>query len=93
MQSQLAASVAAMTCNFFANNLLTYRDMRLKRRWQLARGLLSFYAVCGIGALANVGIATVLFREAYAWWLAGLAGILVGAVWNYAASSLFTWQK
>jgi len=35
----------------------------------------------------------VLFREAYAWWLAGLAGILVGAVWNYAATALFTWRK
>ena len=93
MESQLAATVAAMTFNFFANNVLTYRDKRLKGLWQLTRGLLTFYAVCGIGALSNVGIATVLFREAYSWWLAGLAGILVGAVWNYAASSMVTWRK
>jgi dolichol-phosphate mannosyltransferase len=93
MESQLAATVAAMTFNFFANNVLTYRDKRLKGLWQVTRGLLTFYAVCGIGALSNVGIATVLFREAYAWWLAGLAGILVGAVWNYAASSMVTWRK
>lgn len=93
MESQLAATVAAMTFNFFANNVLTYRDKRLKGLWQVTRGLLTFYAVCGIGALSNVGIATVLFREAYSWWLAGLAGILVGAVWNYAASSMFTWRK
>jgi dolichol-phosphate mannosyltransferase len=93
MQSQLAATVAAMTFNFFANNVLTYRDQRLKGLWQLTRGLLTFYAVCGIGALSNVGIATVLFRESYSWWLAGFAGILVGAVWNYAASALFTWRK
>ena len=91
--SQLVATVAAMTFNFFANNVLTYRDKRLRGLWQLTRGLLTFYAVCGVGALSNVGIATVLFREAYAWWLAGLAGILVGAVWNYAASALFTWRK
>ena len=93
MESQLAATVAAMTFNFFANNVLTYRDKRLKGLWQITRGLLTFYAVCGIGALSNVGIATVLFREAYSWWLAGLAGILVGAVWNYAASSMVTWRK
>jgi dolichol-phosphate mannosyltransferase len=93
MESQLTATVAAMTFNFFANNVLTYRDKRLKGLRQLTRGLLTFYAVCGIGALSNVGIATVLFREAYSWWLAGLAGILVGAVWNYAASALFTWRK
>jgi dolichol-phosphate mannosyltransferase len=34
-----------------------------------------------------------LFGRNYAWWLAGLASILVGAVWNYAASSIFTWRK
>jgi dolichol-phosphate mannosyltransferase len=93
LTSQLAATTAAMTFNFFANNLLTYRDKRLKGFWQLTRGLLSFYAVCGLGAVSNVGIATVLFQEDYSWWLSGLAGILVGAVWNYAASSMFTWRK
>jgi dolichol-phosphate mannosyltransferase len=93
LTSQLAATAAAMTFNFFANNLLTYRDKRLKGFWQLTRGLLSFYAVCGLGAVSNVGVATVLFREDYSWWLSGLAGILVGAVWNYAASSMFTWRK
>jgi dolichol-phosphate mannosyltransferase len=93
LTSQLTATTAAMTFNFFANNLLTYRDRRLKGFWQLTRGLLSFYAVCGLGAVSNVGIATVLFQEDYSWWLSGLAGILVGAVWNYAASSMFTWRK
>jgi dolichol-phosphate mannosyltransferase len=93
LTSQLTATTAAMTFNFFANNLLTYRDKRLKGFWQLTRGLLSFYAVCGLGAVSNVGIATVLFQEDYSWWLSGLAGILVGAVWNYAASSMFTWRK
>jgi hypothetical protein len=24
------------------------------------------------------------------WWLAGLAGVAVGSVWNYAVSSVFT---
>ena len=46
-----------------------------------------------IGAVANVGIAGYLFSEQYAWWLSGIAGILVGAVWNYAASSVYTWKK
>ena len=59
----------------------------------MLRGLLSFYAVCSIGAVANGGIAGYLFSEQYAWWLSGIAGILVGAVWNYAASSVYTWKK
>jgi dolichol-phosphate mannosyltransferase len=39
-----------------------------------------------------VGIAAFLFLRDYSWWLSGFAGIIVGAVWNYAASSIFTWR-
>jgi dolichol-phosphate mannosyltransferase len=56
-------------------------------------GLLSFYAVCSIGAVANVGIADFLFLKDYDWWVSGICGIPVGAVWNYATSALFTWRK
>lgn len=90
--AQSVAAVAAMTFNFFLNNSLTYRDRRL-RGWGLLGGLLSFYAVCSVGAIANVGIADFLFIENYSWWLAGMAGVLVGAVWNYAATSVFTWRR
>lgn len=92
--AQGGATFAAMTFNFFANNQLTYRDKRLKGVVGVARGLATFYAVCSIGAVANVGIADFLFgRGDTSWWLAGLAGIAVGAVWNYAASAVFTWKK
>jgi dolichol-phosphate mannosyltransferase len=90
--SQTAATFIAMTFNFFANNALTYRDQRLRGPLPILLGLLSFYAVCSVGAVSNVGIAAFLFLRDYAWWLSGLAGILVGAVWNYAASSIFTWR-
>jgi dolichol-phosphate mannosyltransferase len=81
-----------MTFNFFANNMLTYRDQRLTGPVRVLVGLLSFYAVCSVGAISNVGIAAFLFLRDYSWWLSGLAGIVVGAVWNYAASSIFTWR-
>ena len=90
--SQTTAAVVAMTFNFFVNNSLTYRDRRL-RGWRMAWGLLSFYLVCSVGVFANVGIANALFQESYAWWLSAVAGILVGAVWNYAASAVFTWKR
>jgi dolichol-phosphate mannosyltransferase len=93
LTAQTAAAIAAMTFNFFVNNVLTYRDKRLTGLWPLLRGLATFYAVCAIGAVANVGIADFLFHSQYSWWLSGVAGILVGAVWNYAASSIFTWRK
>jgi dolichol-phosphate mannosyltransferase len=90
--AQAAATIVAMTSNFFLNNLFTYRDQRL-RKWQLIRGLLSFYVICSIGAVANVGFAAYVFRADQAWWIAGIAGVIVGSVWNYAVSSVFTWRK
>jgi dolichol-phosphate mannosyltransferase len=90
--SQAIGTVCAMTTNFLFNNMLTYRDQRLQGL-KLINGLLSFYAVCGIGAVANVGIATAAFGEHYSWWISGLAGSAVGVVWNYAASSVFTWRR
>ena len=89
---QAVATVTAMTGNFCLNNLFTYRDKRL-RGGTLVTGLLSFYAVCGIGAAANVGIASHLFDANRSWWLAGLGGAAIGAVWNYAMSSVFIWRS
>ena len=91
--SQAAATLTAMVCNFALNNVLTYRDLRL-RGWDFVRGLVSFFLVCAAGAVANVGVGTVLFDNlALPWWLAGVAGAVVGAVWNYAVSGVFTWRK
>ena len=50
-----------MAFNFQLNNQITYRDQRL-RGPDLWRGLLLFMLVCGIGAVANVGIARVLYQ-------------------------------
>jgi dolichol-phosphate mannosyltransferase len=89
--AQAMATVVAMTCNFALNNILTYRDRRLRGR-RFFTGLLSFYAVCSLGAVANVGIASAAFANHYTWWASGLAGVAVGVVWNYAVSSVLTWK-
>ena len=90
---QSAAALVAMTSNFFLNNLLTYRDMRLRGR-QLLWGWLTFTLTCSLGAMANVGIADYLFRAGGSgWFLSALAGILVGAVWNYAVTAVYTWKR
>ena len=88
--AQLAGTVLSMTSNFFLNNLFTYRDQRL-RGMKLVRGLLSFYAVCGLGALANIGIAAFAFSKNIEWALSAAAGIVVGTLWNYLATARFTW--
>jgi dolichol-phosphate mannosyltransferase len=91
-KAQTIATVVAMTSNFFLNNLFTYRDQRLSG-WKLLRGLLSFYLICSVGAVGNVGIAAYVFAGNQVWWIAGIAGAIVGSVWNYAVSSVFTWRR
>jgi dolichol-phosphate mannosyltransferase len=67
--SQAAATGIAIIGNFTLNNLLTYHDRRLTG-WRLLRGLFSFALICGFGAVANVGIATLLFTQEHTlWWL------------------------
>lgn len=90
--AQTAATFTAITTNFFLNNMLTYRDRRL-RGLKLLRGWVSFNLVCAVGALANVGVANWIYSENSRWLLSALAGIAVGVVWNYAMSSIFTWAR
>jgi len=94
LTAQIAATAAAMTGNFFLNNALTYRDRRLRGGPALFRGWLSFCLVCGIGAFANVGVAAFLHdAKTDTWAVSALAGVLVGAVWNYALSRRFVWGR
>ena len=90
---QSVAALVAMTANFFLNNALTYRDRRLKG-WSLLTGWTSFAVACSVGAISNIGIATYLFtQDRVGWAVSALAGILVGAVWNYAVTSIYTWNE
>lgn len=90
LASQVGATWVAMTSNFFLNNIFTYGDQRLRGR-RLWRGLASFYVACGIGAFINVAVAEWLYLQSVVYWLAGLAGALVAAVWNFFTTASFTW--
>ena len=88
---QTIGTIVAMIANFQLNNQLTYRAQRLKgpRAW---RGLALFLAVCGLGAIANIGIARALYTENGSTLLAGAAGAAIGVVWNYAVSATLVWR-
>jgi len=90
--SQGIATGVAMVSNFSINNALTYRDRRL-RGWKFLGGLITFCAICAVGAIANVRLASLAFEQHYVWWLSGLAGAAASVVWNYAVTSIFTWRK
>jgi dolichol-phosphate mannosyltransferase len=90
--SQATAVIGAMTFNFALNNRFTYRDRQLTGLAWIG-GLLSFYLVCSLGAVANVGIGSLVYDQFHGWWIAGIAGAIVGSVWNYVASGWLTWTK
>ncbi len=89
--AQTLGTLVAMVANFQLNNQLTYRAQRLKGAafW---RGLVLFLAVCGLGAIANIGIARALYAENGSSIFAGAAGAAVGVVWNYAVSATLVWR-
>jgi dolichol-phosphate mannosyltransferase len=89
---QAAALLCAMTFNYAVNNVLTYRDRRLKGiRW--LRGWASFVLACSIGGIANLGVSSTIYDFGHDWFPAAIAGILVGAVWNYAVTMMLTWGR
>jgi dolichol-phosphate mannosyltransferase len=90
--AQTVATFAAITWNFMLNNMFTYRDQRLTGL-AFVSGLIRFQVICAVGAISNVGIATVIYRYDPQWWIAGLGGALMGAVWNYVVSAAFVWRQ
>jgi dolichol-phosphate mannosyltransferase len=89
--AQAIATLIAMTSNFLLNNELTYRDRRLKG-WAMLRGFALFCLFASVGVLANIDLASWLYVERSRWLLAGAAGALMSALWNYAMSTLFVWR-
>jgi dolichol-phosphate mannosyltransferase len=89
--AQTAATVLAIAWNFVLNNALTYRDQRLTG-WSFVTGLIWFELICAVGAISNVGVANWIYNSDPEWWIAGLGGALMGAVWNYIVSAQLVWQ-
>ncbi len=92
LRAQTAATLVAMVANFELNNVITYRDQRL-RGARLWRGLFLFMLVCSVGAVANIGIARALYAEGEATTPAGAVGAVIGVVWNYTMSATLVWNR
>lgn len=89
--AQSTAVFSAMTINYFLNNAFTYSDRRNKGS-ALFKGLLIFYLSCASGAAINIMVAKYLYSFELPWYVAGLLGAGVGAVWNYSLSSQYAWK-
>jgi dolichol-phosphate mannosyltransferase len=85
------AAIVSMTTNFLLNNTLTYADKKLHgRRFWI--GLLSFYAVCAFGLVANLSVASWIYRLDSQFYVAGIIGVVMSVVFNYAVTRVFTWR-
>ncbi|MEL6540718.1 MAG: glycosyltransferase family 2 protein [Pseudomonadota bacterium] len=90
--AQTGATYIAMVSNFLINNVFTYGDRRL-RGFSMAKGLVLFMIICSVGAIANVSVAELAMRSTQSWSLAGIAGALMGAVFNFGAASAIVWNR
>jgi dolichol-phosphate mannosyltransferase len=89
---QVVATLSAMMFNFFLNNLVTFRDRRLKGM-ALLRGLFVFYSACTLGVLINLSFADRLFAVGLPWYFAGICGVAISSVWNYGVNTIVTWRR
>jgi dolichol-phosphate mannosyltransferase len=75
------------------NNEITQRHYMLAGRARVV-GLILFYAVCSVGVIGNVGVATLLLSAAEAHLVTRrVRCALIGTVWNYAVSATLIWQQ
>jgi len=88
---QTIATMVAIAWNYVFNNAYTYRDQRLTG-WAFVRGFAVFELVCSVGAISNVGVASLIYTGGPSWWIAGLGGAVMGAVWNYTVSAAVVWK-
>jgi len=89
---QVVATLSAMMFNFFLNNLVTFRDRRLKGI-ALVRGIVIFYTACSMGVLINLSFAHRLLSAGLPWYLAGLSGVAISSFWNYGVNTIVTWRR
>jgi dolichol-phosphate mannosyltransferase len=92
VSGQVVATLCAMMFNFFLNNVVTFRDRRLKGN-ALLRGLVIFYAACTLGVLINLSFADRLLAAGLPWYVAGLSGLAISSVWNYGVNTIVTWRR
>jgi dolichol-phosphate mannosyltransferase len=92
LYSQLLATLIAMTFNYVVNNSVTYRSQRLSGM-RFVLGYFIFCAVCSLGALANLSVANLAISHYDSWALAGLAGAIMSAVFNFSVLTKFVWGR
>jgi dolichol-phosphate mannosyltransferase len=87
-----AATLVAMVWNFAFNNILTFRERRL-RGPAFWRGLAMFCLASAAGGLLAEGVGIGARSLHTSWVAAGVLGALAGGVMNYVLASRLSWIK
>lgn len=90
--AQSLTTLLVIALNFLLNNFITYCDQRLVGK-NLLFGLMRFELICSVGFISNLSIANWIFAYTHIWWLAGISGALMAAIWNYLISASLIWGK
>ncbi|MFT4091131.1 MAG: glycosyltransferase [Asticcacaulis sp.] len=91
--AQIVAIGLAMVWNFFLNNILTFRDHRLKGFGPILKGLIVFCLVCTPGAILNWWIGILLKSAQVEFILAGVIPAFLIGILNYWASRVLAWNQ
>jgi len=92
--SSLIGIEASIITNFLLNDYFTFADRHAdKKKSSFLARLLKFNVTCAAGAAISYGI-LLLFTEVFGvnYLLSNLIGILIGFIWNYLLSTLWTWK-
>ena len=86
------ATLVAMVWNFLLNNVLTFRERRL-RGAAFWRGLTMFCLASAAGGVLAEGVGIGALRLHASWAVAGILGAVAGGVMNYLLASRLSWIR
>lgn len=93
--SKICSAEAAMLNNFLWNEVWTFRGVTkcASSRPGMARRLLRFHAICGLGiGLAVLFLHLFYVRMAFNLYVANFIAILLVTLWNFWMNALFNWR-
>lgn len=93
LNAYVIAALSAMTSNYYFNNKITFLENSMAGI-PFYRGLVRFYAICGLGAMLSAMVSSYMYEELELSWLyAGGVGVIFSSVWNFSLSSIYVWER
>jgi dolichol-phosphate mannosyltransferase len=90
--SGLVGAEASILSNFILNDLITFRDIT-RKRFSLAKRLVSYHSITIIGTVISVTILYMLTEWLGFWYIvSGFIGLMAAFIWNFSINRISTWS-